>query len=121
MSMVRDAIDDVDIFVVAQSRAGEIGALKAPGHMLLAGALSKAVPAVLAEDNHAVGKTAIAADFSQRDIVFARDFFHHPGVIFAGSQVLGTGPAVNPADTDQVLRLLVFHRLPPHTTIRIPS
>jgi hypothetical protein len=63
MGMVGNAIDNVNISELIQPLAGEFIALKTPRNVLLIGALTKAVPALLTMREYSFRETSITANF----------------------------------------------------------
>ncbi len=62
VSMVGDAIDNVNSSELGQSQAGKFIALKTPRNVFIPRTLAKAVPALLTRGEHGFGETPIAAN-----------------------------------------------------------
>jgi hypothetical protein len=74
MSMVRNAINNVDFGEIPQPLARKVRALKTPGHLFLFGTLAEAVPTLQAEGYDPVREAAITANFFDGDAVFLGNF-----------------------------------------------
>jgi hypothetical protein len=74
MSMVRNAINNVDFGEIPQPLAGKVRALKTPGHFFLFGTTAEAVPTLQAEGYYPVREAAITANFFDGYVVFSGNF-----------------------------------------------
>jgi hypothetical protein len=100
--MVGDTIDDMDVFKIFQSLAGEIGALKAPGYSVLTGALSETGSALDTRWHQIVRMAAIAAHFFNGEVHVSGPLLQLSNVILLLGEVAWARSAVDSANTSQL-------------------
>jgi hypothetical protein len=85
---------------ILQSLTREIGALETPCYFLLLGAATETVAAVATGGVDIVGKASVTTVVLDRDLIGYRHLLQFIQILILISQVFGTGPAINPADSD---------------------
>jgi hypothetical protein len=100
--VMRNPVDDVDVQETVQPLAGEVLALKAPGHVLFLGASSKPVPAVDAVAVNSIREASVASDFVDRITCFHGGLLQVGVILNPWGKVLRAGPAIDSTDTNQL-------------------
>jgi len=98
--VVPDPVYHMNFGEILQSLTREIGALETPCYFLLLGAATETVAAVATGGVDIVGKASVTTDVFDRDLIGYRHLLQFIQILILISQVFGTGPAINPADTD---------------------
>ena len=108
-------VDNMDREETPEARAGEVGALETPGHLVFLGAAAEAVAAIPARRIDVGGQAPVAADFFGRQARFLRSLFEIRRIVLPRGQVFRTGAAIDSANPDH-LRYL-FTLLFPHVSL----
>jgi hypothetical protein len=100
--VVGDSVNDMDVFEIFQSLAGEIGALKAPGYPVFTGALAEARAALDTRWHQIIRVAAIAAHFFNGEVHLSGSLLQLSNVILLLGEVARACSAVDSANTSQL-------------------
>ena len=107
MSMMRDAVLDMNIQEVLQPCTGKFIALETPRYLLFCGTASEPVSAFHAMGHNPVGQAAVTADFFNGNtgpFGCLPQFFY---VIFPACEVARAYPAIKPANSSHLCFVLL--------------
>jgi hypothetical protein len=101
--VVPDSVHHMNFGEILQSLTGEIAALEAPGNFLLLGAAAEPVAAVATAGVDIIRKASVTTDVFERDLVGRSHLLQFVQILILICQISGTGPAVKPADSNQLI------------------
>jgi hypothetical protein len=103
-----NSVDYMDREETPEARAGEVGALETPGHLVFFGAAAEAVAAIPARRIDVGGQATVAADFFGRQPRFLGSHFEISRIVVPRGQIFRTGAAIDSANPDHLPYLLPF-------------